>query len=135
MLSALIPSRHSYPALHLVAKPVDQRSVQPSPLVLGPTPLKRQRLQQIETDLSHAYCNLLLLRVSDYTTLQFLLENRRVVSTGSMYFYTTSLGIITNNFRSKFLGLHRYESIYSIRITAESRRVCDVFPRVLWLTV
>jgi len=40
MLSALIPSEHSYPALHLVAKPVDQRFVQPGPLVLGPTSLK-----------------------------------------------------------------------------------------------
>ena len=40
MLSALIPSIHSYPAIHLVAKPVDQRYVQPSPLVLRPTPLK-----------------------------------------------------------------------------------------------
>src|SRR5580704_98053 len=42
MLSALIPSIHSYPAIHLVAKPVDQRYVQPSPLVLRPTPLKYQ---------------------------------------------------------------------------------------------
>lgn len=33
MLSALIPSVHSYPAVHLVTKPVDQRYVQPSPLV------------------------------------------------------------------------------------------------------
>jgi len=33
MLSALIPSKYSYPAIHLVAKPVDQRFVQPSPLV------------------------------------------------------------------------------------------------------
>ena len=40
MLSALIPSIHSYPAIHLVAKPADQRYVQPSPLVLRPTPLK-----------------------------------------------------------------------------------------------
>jgi hypothetical protein len=40
MLSALIPSVHSYPALQLVPKPVDQRYVQPGPLVLGPTPLK-----------------------------------------------------------------------------------------------
>ena len=54
MLSALIPSVHSYPALHEVAKPVDQRYVQPGPLVLGPTPLKCERLQQIETNLSHA---------------------------------------------------------------------------------
>ena len=55
MLSALIPSVHSYPAVQLVLKPVDQRYVQPSPLVLGPTPLKYQRLQQIETNLSHAF--------------------------------------------------------------------------------
>ncbi len=33
MLSALIPSVHSYPALQLVPKPVDQRYVQPGPLV------------------------------------------------------------------------------------------------------
>ena len=54
MLSALIPSEHSYPAVHLVVKPVDQRFVQPGPLVLGSTSLKHQRLQQIETNLSHA---------------------------------------------------------------------------------
>ena len=40
MLSALIPSEHSYLAIHLVAKPVDQRFVQPGPLVLGSTSLK-----------------------------------------------------------------------------------------------
>src|SRR3989338_2976021 len=33
MLSALIPSAHSYPAVHLAAKLVDQRCVQPGPLV------------------------------------------------------------------------------------------------------
>ncbi len=55
MLSALIPAEHSYPALHLVVKPVDQRSVHPDPLVQRSTSLKRQRLQQIETNLSHAY--------------------------------------------------------------------------------
>jgi len=69
MLSALIPSIHSYPAFHLVAKPADQRYVQPGPLVLGPTPLKYQRLQQIETNLSHDGLTmfLLLLRALDYT--------------------------------------------------------------------
>jgi len=41
MLSALIPSVHSYPAVHLVVKPVDQRYVQSGPLVLGSTPLKQ----------------------------------------------------------------------------------------------
>ena len=40
MLSALIPSERSYPAFHLVAKPVHQRFVQPGPLVLGSTSLK-----------------------------------------------------------------------------------------------
>ena len=66
MLSALIPSKHSYPALHLVAKPVDQRFVQPGPLVLGPTSLKRQRLQQIETNLSHACRSLITKRIGLY---------------------------------------------------------------------
>ena len=40
MLSALIRSTHSYPAFHLVTELVDQRCVQPGPLVLGSTLLK-----------------------------------------------------------------------------------------------
>ena len=40
MLSALIPSRHSYPAMLLAEQQVHQRSVQPGPLVLGSDPLK-----------------------------------------------------------------------------------------------
>ncbi|GFP20178.1 hypothetical protein HKBW3S03_01679, partial [Candidatus Hakubella thermalkaliphila] len=45
MLSALIPSRHSYPAVPLAEQLVHQRSVHPGPLVLGtalfnsPTPM------------------------------------------------------------------------------------------------
>ncbi len=35
MLSALIRSERSYPAVHLAAQPVRQRFVQPGPLVLG----------------------------------------------------------------------------------------------------
>src|SRR5215213_206805 len=35
MLSAVIPSRHSYPALPLARQPVHQRSVRPGPLGLG----------------------------------------------------------------------------------------------------
>jgi hypothetical protein len=78
MLSALIPSEHSYPAIHLVVKPVDQRFVQPDPLVQGSTPLKRQRLQQIETNLSHAYYSIIT-NGMDYTTLHHtLMENRRI---------------------------------------------------------
>ena len=39
MLSALIQSRLRYPAMHLAAQPVNQRSVQHGPLVLGAAPL------------------------------------------------------------------------------------------------
>ena len=40
MLSALIPSRRSYPAVPLAGQLVHQRSVQSGPLVLGSAPLK-----------------------------------------------------------------------------------------------
>ena len=40
MLSALISSRHSYPAMQLTPQPVHQRSVQFGPLVLKSGPLK-----------------------------------------------------------------------------------------------
>src|SRR5215217_5439315 len=39
MLSAVIPSRLSYPALRLAAQPVHQRLVRPGPLVLGTAPV------------------------------------------------------------------------------------------------
>src|SRR3989344_2559669 len=55
MLSAVILSRHSYGAMHLVVQPPDQRSVHFGPLVLETNLLKNQRLQQIKTNLSHAY--------------------------------------------------------------------------------
>lgn len=41
MPSALIRTRHSYPAVRLAAQLVHQRSVQAGPLVLDPSPLKR----------------------------------------------------------------------------------------------
>ena len=40
MLSAVIPSVHSYPALPLARQPVHQRYVHPGPLVLGTAPFK-----------------------------------------------------------------------------------------------
>ena len=40
MLSALIPSEHSYSALHLAAQPIHQRFVQLGPLVLKSDPVK-----------------------------------------------------------------------------------------------
>src|SRR5215510_8904374 len=39
MLSAIIPSAHSYPALPLARQPVHQRCVHPGPLVLRTAPL------------------------------------------------------------------------------------------------
>ena len=47
MLSALIRSEHSYPAVPLARQQVDQRFVHFGPLVLETNPLKYQRLQQI----------------------------------------------------------------------------------------
>jgi hypothetical protein len=47
MLSAVIRSRHSYPAVPLARQLVDQRSVHLGPLVLETNLLKNQRLQQI----------------------------------------------------------------------------------------
>src|SRR5660398_312231 len=40
MLSAVIRSRRSYPAMPLARQLIHQRSVHPGPLVLGTTPLK-----------------------------------------------------------------------------------------------
>src|SRR6266852_7874556 len=40
MLSAVIPSALSYPAMRLAPRPVHQRCVHPAPLVLGTDPLK-----------------------------------------------------------------------------------------------
>ena len=40
MLSAVISSAHSYPAMPLARQPVHQRCVHPGPLVLGTGPLK-----------------------------------------------------------------------------------------------
>ncbi len=47
MLSAIIPSGLSYPAVLLAEQLVHQRFVLFGPLVLEKTPLKQQRLQQI----------------------------------------------------------------------------------------
>ena len=40
MLSAVISSAHSYPAMHLAIQPVHQRCVHSGPLVLGAAPVK-----------------------------------------------------------------------------------------------
>ena len=47
MLSAVIQTEHSYPAMPLTGQQAHQRFVRSGPLVLGATPLKNQRLQQI----------------------------------------------------------------------------------------
>lgn len=47
MLSAVIHSQHSYPAMPLAGQLAHQRSVHSGPLVLGTNLFKNQRLQQI----------------------------------------------------------------------------------------
>ena len=135
MLSALIPSKHSYPAIHLVAKPVDQRFVQPSPLVLRPTPLKYQtpvtdRDQPVSRMLSHV-----LLRAWTIPLSQKPRENRHISRTilvrlrfffneASLYGVIwrvcapkTSLGVVLQVRLQILVGVLRYESILLMSIT------------------
>ena len=63
MLSALIGTEHSYPALLLAEQLADQRFVHPGPLVLGTTLLKFQRPHQIWTNLSHACFSYIAIRI------------------------------------------------------------------------
>ena len=73
MLSALIGTKHSYPAVLLAEQLVHQRFIHLGPLVLETTPLKYQRPHQIRTNLS--YAKYILLRIiSDYTLFHFYVE-------------------------------------------------------------
>jgi len=54
MLSVLIPSKHSYPAMPRAGQLADQRFVHQDPLVQLTTSLKYQRLRQIGTNLAYA---------------------------------------------------------------------------------
>ena len=84
MLSALIGTEHSYPALLLAEQLADQRFVHPGPLVLGTTLLKFQRPHQIWTNLSHACFQLLLVALDwifdSKSRLTYSLYGRLVIS-------------------------------------------------------
>lgn len=74
MLSTLILSERSYPAMPLAGQPEHHWSVHFGPLVLEADLLKNRRLQQIKTNLSHAYSSTVT-SCMDYTFIQyFLLE-------------------------------------------------------------
>src|SRR5699024_7449600 len=57
MLSAVIPSVRSQPALLLAEQLAHQRYVRPGPLVLGTAFFRFQRAPRLETDLSHDVLN------------------------------------------------------------------------------
>ncbi len=57
MLSAVIRTQHSYPALLLVEQLAHQRLVPLGPLVLEGVPFKFPRPQKIRTELSHDVLN------------------------------------------------------------------------------
>jgi len=57
MLSALIPTKHSYPAMPLVEQLVHQRFVPWGPLVLSRAPLNCKRTPRIKSELSHDALN------------------------------------------------------------------------------
>ena len=140
MLSAVIQTKHSYSAMPLMEQLIHQRFVHAGPLVLCAAPLKLLRPWQIRTDLSYAKTHLLL-NGMDYTIIPTSFVGRstscpiKIIGPLhlriSLYGVTpticrrTSLGIILIYDRLKnkiLLGFHRYESIYSIPITRESRR-------------
>ena len=57
MLSAVILTERSKPAMHLAVQLAHQRFVRPGPLVLGTAFFKFQRARRIETELSHDVLN------------------------------------------------------------------------------
>ena len=69
MLSALIFSKLSYPAMPRAVQLADQRFVHPDPLVQWTSPLKYQRLRQIGTNLSYDGLTIfsIIANRSDYT--------------------------------------------------------------------
>jgi len=73
MLSALIPSKLSYPAMPRAGQLADQRFIHPDPLVQWTTPLKYRRLRQIGTNLSYAYISSVT-RSMDYTISSYNLS-------------------------------------------------------------
>src|SRR3989344_3766462 len=82
MLSALIRTELSYPALPLAGQLVHQRFVQAGPLVLGPTLLKLQRPRQIWTNLSHACFHILLCALDCIFRLIIVVPRRPKASLG-----------------------------------------------------
>ena len=81
MLSALIPSIHSYSAVHLVVKPIDQRYVQPSPLVLRSTPLKyKTPVTDRDRPVSRNSTIIVITNGLDYTIISIYIETLDVLA-------------------------------------------------------
>jgi len=84
MLSALIPSELSYPAMPLAGQLAHQRFVHSGPLVLGTTSLKlltpaADRDQPVSR-MYYNKCNFpIITNGMDYTTLQYFLEHRHII--------------------------------------------------------
>src|SRR3989344_2404171 len=101
MLSALIRSRHSYPAMLLAEQPVHQRSVHSGPLVLGASLLKILRLQQIGDQPVSRMLNHLLLSAWTIPLSLFKKRDNRRLS----YHYDNSSPYRTKSLRGQALAL------------------------------
>jgi len=83
MLSALISSKLSYPAMPRAGQLADQRFVHPDPLVQWTSPLKYQT-PAADRDQPVLRISSLITKCMDYITILHLQDNRRLVSTGSI---------------------------------------------------
>ncbi len=137
MLSVLISTEHSYPALPLARQLADQRFVHPGPLVLGTTLLKFQRPHQIWTNLSHACYS----SITSCIGLDLHLDISRMVNVQSLRalallprfprYCPTNTGLSTTHhcavLQQQDIGFHRNKLTMYFSIAREYRRVYDVF--------
>ena len=102
MLSAVIRSELSCPAVPLARQQVDQRFVQLGPLVLESNPLKNQRLQQIgDQPVSRMFSRIApCIGLYHHPKLFIAMDGQRVVSTGpnNCKQLKGSLGVIPEGF-------------------------------------
>ena len=116
MLSAVIHTKLSYSTMLLAEQPIHQRFVLSGPLVLGKTSLKHTRLQQIETNLSHALFQIPLLPMAwTIPPSHTIVGDRRVIL---IIIYAMHINQNLNNKYSSLYGVNKFFSIKCFSTTS-----------------